>query len=115
MAEHRGFENTQTRLFLSLLSVMPFGTLKEVKSFLKLGAMAILFVSGLRRNLTYGGAPIALRAFRNTLIEFRDNPIVKKVFSFILDYHNKGVFGYQVNDGIGDDQFLAELVAKAMA
>ncbi len=32
-----------------------------------------------------------------------------------LDYHNKRVFGYQVNDGIGDDQFLAELVAKAMA
>ena len=33
----------------------------------------------------------------------------------VLDYHNKRVFGYQVNDGIGDDQFLAELVAKAMA
>ena len=32
-----------------------------------------------------------------------------------LDYHNKRVFGYQVNDGIGTDQFLAELVAKAMA
>ena len=32
-----------------------------------------------------------------------------------LDYHNKRVFGYQINDGIGDDQFLAELVAKAMA
>ena len=32
-----------------------------------------------------------------------------------LDYHNKRVFGYQVNDGIGNDQFLAELVAKAMA
>ncbi len=32
-----------------------------------------------------------------------------------LDYHNKRVFGYQVNDGKNDDQFLAELVAKAMA
>ena len=32
-----------------------------------------------------------------------------------LDYHNKRVFGYQINDGIGNDQFLAELVAKAMA
>ena len=32
-----------------------------------------------------------------------------------LDYHNKRVFGYQVNDGIGNDQFLAELVARAMA
>ena len=32
-----------------------------------------------------------------------------------LEYHNKRVFGYQVNDGIGDDQFLSELVAKAMA
>ena len=32
-----------------------------------------------------------------------------------LEYHNKRVFGYQVNDGISDNQFLAELVAKAMA
>ena len=32
-----------------------------------------------------------------------------------LEYHNKRVFGYQVNDGISNDQFLAELVAKAMA
>lgn len=32
-----------------------------------------------------------------------------------LEYHTKRVFGYQVNDGIGDEQFLAELVAKAMA
>lgn len=32
-----------------------------------------------------------------------------------LDFHNKRVFGYNVNDGIGNDQFLAELVARAMA
>lgn len=93
MAEHRGFENTQTRLFLSLLSMMPFGTLKDVKSFLKLGAMAILFVSGFRRNLTYGGAPIDLRAFRNTLIEFRDSPIVRKVFSCMTLYQFDALIG----------------------
>ena len=32
-----------------------------------------------------------------------------------LDYHNKRVFGYQVNDGIDDNQFLSELIARAMA
>lgn len=32
-----------------------------------------------------------------------------------LHYHNERVFGYEVNDGIDDNQFLAELVARAMA
>ncbi len=32
-----------------------------------------------------------------------------------LDYHNKRVFGYEVNDGKNNEQFLSELVAKAMA
>jgi len=32
-----------------------------------------------------------------------------------LEYHIKRVFGYQVNDGVSDNQFLSELVAKAMA